>query len=197
MIFTPSGSMDPSSWCSRQHAWTTVSFLGHTFSVTVTVPGAKWLEDRERKKRNGDLFAFCQSMLLWSSKMILSLPQDFSCLLITTAATLLPMERLNRRKKRNENQGIPPVPSLRSLGVPLFLGSETEDFTWSSFCQPLVHTSEFLAAFGCRLGNTGGKKMANSLLAELWILVSFPHLRATIYVSGPSESCSVHSIQDL
>ena len=196
MIFTPSGSVEPSSWCSRQNAWTTVSFLGHTFSVTVIMPGAKWLEDRERKKKEWRLV----HILPINAPLVKqndSLPQDFSCLIITTAATLLPMERLNRRKKRNENQGIPPAPSLWSLGVPLFLGSETEDFTWSSFCQPLVHTSEFLAAFGCRLGNTGGKKIANSLLAELWILVSFPHLRATIYVSGPSKSCSVHSIQDL
>lgn len=99
--------------------------------------------------------------------------------------------------KKETKTGIPPAPSLWSLGVPLFLGSETEDFTWSSLCQPLVHTSEFLAAFGCRLGNTGGKEMANSPLAELWILVSFPDLRATVYVSGPSESCSVHSVQDL
>ena len=60
--------------------------------------------------------------------------------------------------KKRRTPGDSPAPSLCPLGVPLFLGSETRNFTWSSFCQPLVHTSEFLAAFGSRLGNTGGKK---------------------------------------
>lgn len=123
----------------------------------------------------------------------------------TTAATLLPMgERGWKEGKKKREPGDSPAPSLWQLGVSLFLGSETRNFTWriSLGALPICPWYTLLSFWlplgpGCATQEEKKNGKLTAGLVELWILVSFPNLRATIYVSGPSESCSIRSVQNL
>lgn len=192
-----------------------VSFFCHSFPVTVTVPGAKWLEDRERKKKRMETCSHsshhCSS---GQAKWFFPLPQDFSCRPSPQPPPLSPPHHHRchttaygrgwKEGKKKREPGDSPAPSPWQLGVSLFLGSETRNFTWRISLGALPISPWYtLLSFWLPLGpgcatqeeKKNGKLTAG--LVELWILVSFPNLRATIYVSGPSESCSICSVQNL
>lgn len=158
---------------------------------------------RKEKKRTETCSHSSHHCSSGQAKWFFPLPQDFSCRPPPPLPHYCLWERLKRRKKETRTRGFPRPLSLTVRGILIsWIRNKKfhlEDFTWSSSYQPLVHTSEFLAAFGSRLCKTGGKKNGKLTagLVELWILVSFPNLRATIYVSGPSESCSIRSVQNL
>ena len=79
--------------------------------------------------------------------------------LLPSPPPLLPVGEAEKKEKKKQKPEDFPSLSLWLLGVPFLISwTRNRGLSWSYFCRPLGHTSEFLAAFESRLGNTRGKK---------------------------------------